>query len=315
MKRLFASVLLFVLLCTPALAAVDAPAGTVLSNSTGEVGPLCYGLLDSAGKSFASPWRGGGGDENCMIFFSGDDLYLCRFSSVLDKETRVYNSTHLLFGPSAPSFAFLQFSLSDGKPVPQEDGCCVGYRTVADLTFTGVLIQYKAFLTAGISLSGYEKIWSPVAASSKGAYTLLWDDAVSPAPEEPDAPPEEDTVSDFLSGFWDSFVGLFIPEDGYFEAWFSEVREAFDRRVGGVGGLIAYIRQKSQALKDGSYGRSSLVISLPKDFLYSGFPGVTGDALSGLGPLLGWIRGVLTAIVVLFTAMAVLRRVIALVRN
>lgn len=308
---------LFCCMAVPAFASVQAPSGTIINNTTGVVGPLKYKLLDSAGQSFCNEWRGSSNNANCMISFDADYLYLCRFASSLSGQASVYDSTHIKFASGAPAYSFVQFDLRTGEPVKQDDGYNVGYYSPGGMQFSGNLIQYKAFLSAGISLSGYSKIWSWVETSPQGSFSFLWDDTTTPVDPPPE--PEDSGVSDWLGNFWDTLVetikGLFVPEDGYFEEWFQSLKDAFDRQVGGVGGLLEYIQQKFQALQNGQHRRTSLVITLPDNLLFPGFKGVSGNMLAGLDSMLTFLRNVLTAIVVILTAIAVIRKVIALVRN
>lgn len=292
-----AAVACLLLPAAPVMAAVAAPAGTILNNATGEVGPLRYGLLDDEGKALAQEWRGNSGNPNLLVWYGDGSLYLYRFPSSLSGLVTLQDSTHFRFQSGAPEVSFLEFDLQTGEPVKQGGGF-VGKRSVASMTFTPVLIQYKAFMTAGVSVLGYEKIWQPVTSSPSGAFTLLWDDA--PASE---------------GGLWDGFVGLFVPQEGYFEDWFQELRDAFDSRTGGAFGLLAYIQAKFEALRDGSLSASSLAIVLPQNHFYQGFPGIRADALSGLESLLGFLRSVLTAIVVVLTAVAFARKLLELIRN
>ncbi len=115
-------------------------------------------------------------------------------------------------------------------------------------------------------------------------------------------------ILDWLGGFWDKLVGLFIPREGFFSDWFEELRTAWSQKLGGLGTLLDQIRD---AL-DGAGKADSLIFALPEGMLFESSGGVRVDLFWMVQPLLKLVRPVLTGALVILTVIRCYRKVIDL---
>ena len=132
-------------------------------------------------------------------------------------------------------------------------------------------------------------------------------------PEEPEDGGILQKILDRLSSFWETFLDflkkVFVPDPDYLKKWVEEIRAAFEQKVGGLTGLLEELRQRFQSLKDASYNGSSIVVSLPDNYLFPGFQGVSAEVLGiSFGPLLRWLRSVFTGIMILVTILICWRK-------
>lgn len=121
----------------------------------------------------------------------------------------------------------------------------------------------------------------------------------------------DEGILGWLKSFWDKFISLFVPRDGFFDDWFKELRAAFSKKTGGFDVLMAHFQSSFEKLK--SYdGQSRLVIGVPSFF---GGSGSEIDLTDFVQPILAFIRPVLTGVFLLLTAVSCYKRIIALVNT
>ncbi|MDD3022268.1 MAG: hypothetical protein PHX61_15030 [Alphaproteobacteria bacterium] len=131
---------------------------------------------------------------------------------------------------------------------------------------------------------------------------------------DPETEPGEDGgILGFLKGFWDKlkdfFVGLFVPEDGYFQQWYQSLKAAVDEKLSSISALYNGLT----GFFNGLSGRDvSVIIEIPANHFYSGSPAVSADIFATLGAVLSFLRGVLTGFVVLLTAIICYKKLVTI---
>lgn len=124
-------------------------------------------------------------------------------------------------------------------------------------------------------------------------------------------PDEQGGILGFLSNFWDSFKsalkGLFVPSDNFFSSWYSEIKSAFDEKLGAVSSLYNQLtgflegipKQKEDIIiKNDSLGLEASLF----DF-------------SLFGDLFSFVRPILTGFVMLLTWIFCYKKIISLVKD
>ena len=101
-----------------------------------------------------------------------------------------------------------------------------------------VIIGGRAFGTCDITFP------SPIAnyvADYEGALMLTDDGGLMSDPVSDGSDSEQSGILSFLTDFWETFksflIGLFVPSDGYFSSWYSDIKTAFDAKLGGITSL------------------------------------------------------------------------------
>ena len=126
-------------------------------------------------------------------------------------------------------------------------------------------------------------------------------------------------ILDWLASFWDKlrafFIGLFVPDDGYFQSWFEEVKAAFEVRMGGLSILFADITASFNRLSTSTEHESVLEFTLPKNSLWNGFSGQTVDFMVSARPYASWLRLVLNGIVLIFTVVICYKKLIIIIKT
>ena len=141
---------------------------------------------------------------------------------------------------------------------------------------------------------------------------LLRDDGGLMSDPETD-PGEDGGILGFLKGFWDKlkdfFVGLFVPEEGYFQQWYQSLKTAVDKKLSAISALYNGLT----GFFNGLSGRDVfVVIEIPANHFYSGSPAVSADIFATLGSVLSFLRGVLTGFVVLLTAIICYKKLVTI---
>lgn len=116
---------------------------------------------------------------------------------------------------------------------------------------------------------------------------------------------------DWLNSFWKKLKDFFIPEDGYFDDWFKEVKDAAMEKLGPISDVNNKLQGAFNDLK-GDTTDTGLYLDLPKDHFYPGFPGIRVSLIREVGSMLSAIKTILTMICVIFTAIVCYRRVIVM---
>jgi len=126
-------------------------------------------------------------------------------------------------------------------------------------------------------------------------------------------------IWDWLTSFWDSFknalLSLFVPSNGYFTNWFSEIKAAFEAKTGGITGVFEHIADSLDTLKSGSVSESSVILKTNDNYLFSGYKGISVDLLAHAKPLLQFLRNVFNGILVIVTVITCYKQLIKTMKS
>lgn len=274
-----------------------------MDNATGKIGILYIRTLEPDARAFIDGYMANG--DGYHVTFGTYTVDFIKWEVNL-KTALNFDGKEFSFKIPA-SAKIVSFDLFTGEPI---DGTLESYTASAGTMYGFNFIGYNPFIKAGFNTDNYDYIWKPVNDSEDGAYSIHFND------DEP----KNDGIIEWLKNFWDSllkfFKDLFVPPEGYFENWFKEIQDAFMKKMGGLGELFEYIKTSFEKLKDSEHKQSSIKLELPKDFLYKGYEGISADVFNvHIAPMLKWLRGVLTAMVIAFTSILCIRKVIALVKS
>lgn len=121
---------------------------------------------------------------------------------------------------------------------------------------------------------------------------------------------------DWLAGFWDAlwnfFIRLLVPDKGYFEKWMEELREAANEKLGAVFDMYDALTELFDSLQSDTGQAGSLKLTLPANYLYPGFGGAEADAMPMVLKFTGFLRPVLSSIVLLYTLIICYKRIVVL---
>ncbi len=127
------------------------------------------------------------------------------------------------------------------------------------------------------------------------------------------------SILDWLISFWDKFkaffIGLFVPEDGYFQSWFQAIKSAFESKIGGLSIVFASISDAFNRLSTATETDSQLVFTVPDNSLWNGFNGISVDFLVSARPYMRWIRPVFNGIILIFTVVLCYRKLITIIKT
>ncbi len=117
----------------------------------------------------------------------------------------------------------------------------------------------------------------------------------------------------FLSGFWDAlksaFMGLFVPSNGFFTDYFQDIQIVASVKMGGLFSLYNAMLDAFQSLNGDT---PSMTFEIPANSMFPSSPLVTFNVLGNVGTYVKWVKGILTGIVVLVTAILCYRRLVTL---
>ena len=131
---------------------------------------------------------------------------------------------------------------------------------------------------------------------------------------EPETEPGDDGgILGFLKGFWDKlkdfFIGLFIPEEGYFQQWYQSLKTEVDKKLSAISALYNGLT----GFFNGLSGRdASVILEIPANHFYDGSPAVSADIFDKLGSVVSFLRGILTGFIVLFTAIICYKKLVTI---
>ncbi len=117
----------------------------------------------------------------------------------------------------------------------------------------------------------------------------------------------------FLSNFWDNlkdfFIGLFVPEEGYFQHWYQSLKIEVDEKLSAISALYNGLTGFFSNLS----GRDvSLVLEIPANHFYNGSPFISADIFENLSSVLSFLRGILTGFIVLSTAIICYKKLVTI---
>ncbi len=131
-------------------------------------------------------------------------------------------------------------------------------------------------------------------------------------PEEPEDGGILQNILDWLSSFWKKLVevitDLFVPDPDYLKKWVEEIREAFESKVGGLTGLVDGFRDYFERLQSADHTDSPLKFVIPAGLYAPGSKGFTVDLIVYSQGLFNWIRSILNACIVIYTAIMCWRK-------
>lgn len=119
-------------------------------------------------------------------------------------------------------------------------------------------------------------------------------------------------IMDWLNGFWDKLVGLIVPDAGYYEQWYQEVKAAADDKFGGLSQLYEIMRDAFAQLQDDNIVTTNLWWHIDANEMFEGSPAIKVDVIEYARPYLKWLKPVLTMIILVYTAIACYRRIVVL---
>lgn len=116
---------------------------------------------------------------------------------------------------------------------------------------------------------------------------------------------------DWLDSFWDKLKSFFVPEPGYFDDWFQEIKDAAMEKLGPIKSIVDAFSNAFKRLQSDTTN-TSIFIDVPAGQYWPGSPGIKVDVLHFGADFINTVRGWLTAIVVIFTAICCYRRIVTL---
>lgn len=129
---------------------------------------------------------------------------------------------------------------------------------------------------------------------------------------------ESGGILDWLSIFWDKllelFKSIFIPSQDYFKNFFSDIKTAFENKLGGIGDVLDSINDMFIILKNVD-SESELFITIPDNQLFMGYKGLKVNALYNIKPLTNFIRGVFNSILIVFTVIICYKKVVSIIKT
>lgn len=116
---------------------------------------------------------------------------------------------------------------------------------------------------------------------------------------------------DWLDSFWKKLKDFFVPEDGYFDDWFQEIKDAAMEKLGPVKSMMDSLSNAFKKLQSDTTN-TSIFIDVPEGQYWPGSPGIKVDVLHFGEGVINTVRNWLTAIIVVFTIICCYRRVVVL---
>lgn len=108
---------------------------------------------------------------------------------------------------------------------------------------------------------------------------------------------EQSGILGFLSDFWEKlksfFLGLFVPSEGYFKAWYNEVKAAFEEKLSPI---FALYEQLTSFFNNVSAAEDTTLFNNPI-----------------LVSCLSWVKGLITGLVLLLTLIAAYKKIISFI--
>lgn len=124
-----------------------------------------------------------------------------------------------------------------------------------------------------------------------------------------------ETIWEWIKNFWKSLLdfvkSIFIPEDGYFEKWYNEIKAAADKKFAALASLYDILKSAFQSVES-SAALKSLMLEIPANHFWEGSPAMSADLLKWAIPFASGVKGMMTAIIMLFTGVVCYRRLIVL---
>ena len=123
---------------------------------------------------------------------------------------------------------------------------------------------------------------------------------------------ESSGIMGWLNGFWDKLVGLIVPDAGYYEQWYQEIKSAADDKFGGLSQLYEIMRDAFAQLQDDNIVTTNLWWHIDANEMFEGSPAIKVDVIEYARPYFKWLKPVLTMIILIYTAIACYRRIVVL---
>lgn len=181
-------------------------------------------------------------------------------------------------------------------------------RFLYDSTFTSNGWLSDAVIIGG-SASTSIQFPSPVSSyAADYVGTLYLEDNSGLMSEVEPKPDDSGGILGFLSGFWDnlknSFIGLFVPSEGFFKAWYNDLSSQASAKLGAVFTLNQQIVSFFNGISS-----SSVSITAPDGTQQDLF------AYSRLNDFRNFLRSALTGLVVLLTWIYCYRKIIEMIKE
>lgn len=298
MKR-FVFIALAVCLLTVHVFAYDAPNLTPEDGNT-VLGTFITSVLTDDNKNKVREWLDS--DLNLMVYVPSTERYLLLDVTALNSIVVTRTSNGL---------AELYFREGATGTVWDVNGSELTFAAVT--TFSATTYQKDCVIVGGRYMTN-SNVTLPTptntyVADIQGSLLLRDDGGLMSDPETE----EGGGILGFLSDFWnklkDFFIGLFVPEDGYFQQWYQSLKTAVDKKLSAISALYNGLTGFFNSLS----GRTtSIVLEIPANHFYAGSPSVSADIFEKLGSVLSFLRGVLTGAIVLFTAIICYKKLVTI---
>ena len=129
--------------------------------------------------------------------------------------------------------------------------------------------------------------------------------------------PEKDNgilgfIKDFFKNLGDFFIKIVVPPKDYFKNFFSEIQMAVNGKFKALTDLYTILCNFGKLEVEGEV---SSLWHIPDNYIYQGFKGFDVDILQGAKPYLIFLRPVLTAVVVLMTAITCYKKLASIMER
>lgn len=305
--------LLVVFLVTVQVSAIDIYSDTFkLKNGDTYLGVFDTSALDAAEKSFLSAYLS---SDKCLITYhpnavngSGNGIYyLIYYVDAVSSTVSI----------SENGLSELHFNGSAGSVVAK--GTCWSAESDGTLKYLyDSSFSPNSWLSDTVIIGGTAatSINFPSPVSSYAADyvgTLYLEDNSGLMSEVAPDPDDSGGILGFLSSFWDKlkdfFVSLFVPSSGYITDWYKSISSAFNAKFSNLTALYTGLTGFFSGLHDES---SDLSFSVAADSLYDGNDAFSFNISDYFSDMFGFVKGVLTGLVVLCTIIVCYRRIISM---
>lgn len=272
------------------------------------LGTFLTSAITDENKSAVREWLDS--DLSLIVYVPSSQRYLLLIANTAD---------NLIINRSSDGLAVLYLSGGATGTVWDVEGDNLEFAAMTSINSTPILsdcviIGGRYFSTCDVSFPTPIDTYT---ADITGSSLFLRDDGGLMSDTEIDNEDEDSGgILGFLSDFWDKlkdfFIGLFVPEDGYFQKWYQSLKAAVDEKLSGVSSLYNGLTSFFDSLSGSS---ETIRFEIPANHFFTGSPAISADIFENLSSVISFIRGVLTGAVVLFTAIICYRKLVTIFRE
>lgn len=133
-------------------------------------------------------------------------------------------------------------------------------------------------------------------------------------PEEPDT-----GIIGWLKNFWEKlkqlFISIFVPEDGYLQQWYNDIKTAFEKKVGGLSSAFSNLSSAFNSLKTSAEERTKIILTLPDNWIFQGYKGTSVDLLGYAGGFMSFLRNIFNGIILISTIIICYKNLIKTIKT